>query len=176
MDILSHLHSRQPTMRTVYQVSSLLFMAVVTNCSPLIDLPSLANAAVKRDPTPSYGYKDNDKPAPWRTAWMKTLQKQSGPQYNLIPQETKIPAWVNPWTSQPVESLSTPIKRDVMNYRFSLIKNENNLVDKKRAYNPSQWFRFNPDVDVKRARHQMMGLNSVPMMGKRLYRPCQDCE
>eukprot|EP00092_Neocalanus_flemingeri_P106370 GFUD01136484.1.p1 GENE.GFUD01136484.1~~GFUD01136484.1.p1 ORF type:complete len:175 (-),score=50.88 GFUD01136484.1:39-563(-) len=174
-------------MKTVSLVTITL-LVVSANSSPLMDLHRSDPAAVKRDPVPSYGYNDQ---APWRTEWRKKMQKQSAPQQNSIAEETKIPAWVNPWTSLPVEHQSPPVKRKlsgVRNYfripyvahRFRVYKDEkDDLKDKmeKRAYNSAQWFRFNQDVDMKRAPDLIRGLNSVPMMGKRMYQDlCQECQ
>ena len=171
-------------MQTVYIVTIVLIMAGSTMMDP---------AAVKRDPTPSYGY--NNK-TPWITAWMKTIQKQSAPPHNSIAQDTKIPAWVNPWTSQPHKyepagQPSSPIKRQIAGdgrnpwgpayvaHRFRAYKDDRDDLEdkmKKRAHNFAQWFRFNHDVDMKRGEDLMRGLNSVPMMGKRLYQYlCQEC-
>ena len=158
-------------------------------CMPLMavtveDQLSLGISNIKRDSLPSFGYKENtDKQASFRGAWIKALQKQITPRYNQITEEAKIPTWVNPWVSQPVESL--PVKRSSIQngrvpFRFRFYKDGKQDLEEgmqKRGLKTAQMFRFIPDVDMKRAEDKMFGLNSVPMMGKRMFQYlCQDCD
>ena len=162
-------------MRTASLATTLFF------CMPLMavtveDQLSLGISNIKRDSLPSFGYKENtDKQASLRGAWIKALQKQRTPRYNQITEEANIPAWVNPWASQPGESL--PVKRSSMQYgrvpfRFRFYKDGKQDLEVGMQ---KRW--FNPDVDMKRAEDKIFGLNSVPMMGKRMFQYlCQECD
>merc|ERR1711892_1176993 len=149
------------TMDTAYLATVLLLVVV----------PAQAQPPVKRDPAPvakfAYGAQQTE-PGP---AWFKTLQKQRSPQYNSIIEDSKIPVWVNPWAAKPVQGL--PIKRSRFPFRFRFFKDEetdpaDGAVEKRGD--------MAADVDMKRAEDKVFGLNSVPMMGKRMFQYfCPGC-
>ena len=153
-------------METACLATTLLFMPLMA--VTIEDQPGLGIWSMQRDSLPSFGYRENtDKQASLRGAWIKALQKQRTPRYNQITEEAKIPTWVNPWVSQPVESL--PVKRSSIQngrvpFRFRFYKDGKQDLEVGMQ---KRW--FNPDVDMKRAEDKIFGLNSVPMMGKRMF-------
>ena len=132
----------------------------------------------------NYGSKDRAE-----SAWLRMTNKQKSKiynSYNSIGDETKIPDWFNPWNNmQNIQSEqgihNSPLKRSrdaawhSSPFRFRFGSHEDQGLQ-KRDYRP-EMFRFGPS-HTKRAEDKLVGLNSVPMLGKRSFEPqllCQNC-
>ena len=97
-------------------------------------------------------------------AWYKAVQKQSlAPQYNSLQEAKEIPAWLSPWPAQKPGTKRSPMRFERLPFRFRFYKNDDSDL------------RDNLERVEKRAQDRILGLNSVPMIGKRLLCQDQDC-
>ena len=102
-------------------------------------------------------------------AWYRAQLKQgmAQPRINSIPEEKKIPAWLSPWPQK--KSNPWPQKRSRIPFRFRFYRDG--------AQQLADTFEKRGNQDMKRAQDMVMGLNSVPMMGKRMFQDlCEECD
>ena len=135
--------------------AALLMLVVGTSCSP-------APAPV---PVPRYGKVPDQRQGQGdMPAWYKAVQKQSlAPQYNSLQDERKIPAWLSPWPIQKPGNKRSPRRLERLPFRFRFYKTDDSELP------------YNLDKIEKRAEDRILGLNSVPMIGKRFLCQSQDC-